>query len=69
MRAWLRDARKASKKTARDFAQELGLTENHYWLIEQGTRKKVLDLNLAVKIAEVTGMTIEEVVEHERGNS
>ena len=68
MREWLRDARKASHKTAREFAEELGLTESNYWNIETAVRKKVLDLKLAVKIAEVTGMTIEEVVEHERGN-
>ena len=68
MRQWLRDARKASKKTAREFAEELGITEGNYWQIETGVRKKVLDLNLAVAIAEATGMTIEEVVEHERSN-
>ena len=35
----IRDARKAAKKTQREFAESLGMSENYIWQIEKGQRE------------------------------
>jgi len=64
-RNWLRDERVRLKKTFLDMACELDISEGYYWLIEAGIRKPVLDLNLAKRISEVTGLTLEQIAEKE----
>lgn len=63
MRQWLRNLR--GLKTCKEFGQELGLSEQYYWLIENGYRQKRMDYRLLLKIALVSGKPLAEVMEAE----
>lgn len=64
MREWLWKLR--GTKTCREFGKELGISEQYYWLIEQGYRQQRMRVILIAKVAEVTGRPVEELVEAER---
>ena len=69
MRDWLKEARTQQGILQSDMAKALGVTVPYYSMIESGKRMTTLDLDKAVTIGKVLGMTIEEVVQNELGNS
>ena len=54
MRTWLRELRKEVGLRQKDIARELGMTEPFFCLIENGKRKRALDVDTLVKIAQIT---------------
>ena len=64
-RNWLLDERIKLKKTCLEMAGDLEISEGYYWMIEAGIRKPVLDLNLAKRISEVTGLSLDEISKKE----
>lgn len=64
-RNWLLDERIRLGKTCLEMAGDLEVSEGYYWMIEAGIRKPVLDLRLAKRISEVTGLTLDEISERE----
>lgn len=62
MRKWLRDARKNRKLTLKEVGTKLGITESYYCAIENGERQKRMELGLASKLAEILGMSVEDIV-------
>ena len=50
---------------AADMAKQLGLSESYYSQIENGKRQKNMDIALVSVISKVTGIPLQEIVEHE----
>lgn len=51
--------------TCKEFGKRLGISEQYYWLIEQGYRQKRMGVDLLTKIAKVTKKPIKKLVEAE----
>ncbi len=60
-RQWLKDLRESNGLTVTEAARRLDLSQPYYSLIEAGERQKSLDLTLAVKIADMYGISIYQV--------
>ncbi len=60
----LREKRKARKFTQKYIAECLGITQQAYWLIENGQRR--ITLERAKKLAEIFGCTIDELFYSEK---
>lgn len=65
MRKWMLEARKNAKLTIREASSKLGISEGYYSLIESGERQKKLDITLAVKLADVFGVSLDFIVQQE----
>lgn len=57
----LKDLRKQAKKTAKEVADEIGVTENAIYNYESGTRS--IDIVTALRLANIYDVTIEEFIE------
>lgn len=68
MRAWLKDARLQQRLTQRQMADAIGVTESYYCMIEGGDRQKKMDVSLAIKIGNVLGLSLQEIVAAEGVN-
>ncbi len=66
MRRWLQKARKKAGMTMAEVAEKISISESYYSMIEAGERQKQMDITLAVKLADVLGLSIESVVAMER---
>ena len=65
MRDWLKDARVQKNLTMKQAADNLGISESYYSMIENGDRQKTLDLSMAQKLCDLFGMTIQQIVDCE----
>lgn len=65
MRKWLKAEREQAGFTMKDMAAKLLISESYYSMIESGERQRVLDLGVAVKLAEIFGITIEQITKNE----
>ena len=63
MRDWLRELR--GSMTCKEFGKMLGISEQYYWLIEQGYRQKRMGVDLLTKIAKATKKPIKKLLEAE----
>lgn len=68
MREWLKDARLQQRLTQKQMADAIGVTESYYCMIEGGDRQKKMDVTLAIKIGNVLGLSLEEIVKAEGVN-
>lgn len=68
MREWLKDARLQQRLTQKQMADAIGVTESYYCMIEGGDRQKKMDVSLAIKIGNVLGMSLDEIVNAEGVN-
>lgn len=67
MRDWLKDARSEKQLTMKQAADQLGISESYYFLIERGERKQNLDLALVKKLGDVFGFSVQQIAEMEGG--
>ena len=65
MRIWLRQLREGRGLAKYEAAEKLGLSQNHYGNIENGVRQADMNMSLMIKLSEVFGLTIEEIVKLE----
>lgn len=65
MRTWLKEARANRNIPQSEMAEALGISVPYYSLIENGKRMQTLDLKTASTLAEMLGMTLEEVATRE----
>lgn len=65
MREWLKVARESRGLTMKTMAENLGISESYYSLIESGERQKRLDFSLVMKLATVLGMSLQTVADNE----
>lgn len=63
MRDWLRELR--GSKTNKEFGASIGLSEQYYWMVENGYRQKRMSVDLISRIAKVTGKSVKKLVEAE----
>lgn len=67
MRNYLKDLRAKKSLTQLDVAKKLNITESYYSLIENGERQQKMTIDLAQKLADVFGVSLEYIFEKERG--
>ena len=65
-RAYLKELRDRMELTQSEVAKKLNITESYYCQIENGERKKKLDVELAVKVSEIFGVDVSWVIEQEK---
>lgn len=61
MRHWLKKIRAERGLSQAEVARALNLTQNYYSMIESGQRMQELPLDIAQKIANLFGITLEQV--------
>lgn len=66
MREYLKKLRCERGFTQQDMADYIGIKPNHYCMIEQGNRRKRLDLLTAVKIAEKLNVSVKHIADKEK---
>lgn len=66
MRKYLKDARTNLGYTQSDVANHLGISQNYYCDIENGSRQKELKASVAVELSTFLKIPIKELLEHER---
>lgn len=69
MRTWMSSARKRCGLTMKETADQLGISESYYSMIERGERQRNLDVTLAVKLSEAFGVSLEYIVEQENDSA
>jgi len=65
VRDWLKEERTKQRLTQKQVADAIGVTESFYSLIEADKRQKKMDIDLAVRLANVLGMEVNEIVRRE----
>ena len=65
MRKWLKNKRLLLRKTQRNVALELGVTQQYYNLIEKGLRQKSLRTDMVCKLSNALNIPIEEIIKNE----
>lgn len=65
MRCWLRELRERNGLSQKDLAEQLLIKPNYYSMIENGERQKNLSMELAQRIANVFGVSLDYVSEQE----
>ncbi len=65
MRSWLKRLRQDNSKTQLEIAKKLDISESYYNLIENGERQKQLSMELAQRIADVFGISLDYISEQE----
>jgi transcriptional regulator with XRE-family HTH domain len=65
MRSYLRELRDKSGFTQLDTSRKLDISESYYSLIENGERKKSLDLSLAIKISKLFNVSVDYIIAEE----
>ena len=65
MRKWLKDLRTEHGYTMAQMGEKLDISEGYYSYIENGERKKKMDLTLAAKLANIFCLPIQQIVEFE----
>ena len=66
MRQYLRELREELGCTQLEISKKLNISESYYSLIENGERQKKLDMTMAKKLADIFGVTLEFIYDHER---
>ena len=65
MREWLKTLRIRKRFTQNYIADKIGVSLSYYNQIENGVRKKSLDLDLIQKIATVFNVSVKYIIEQE----
>ena len=65
MRQYLRNLRERFGFTQLEVSKKLNVSESYYSLIETGERQKKISKEMAQKLADVFGVSLEYICEHE----
>lgn len=66
-RKWLRELRKSKGFTQQRMAKMLGMSRQYYFLIEHGGRKAKLDIELAMELSRILGISLKKIYDNEKG--
>lgn len=69
MRKWLKKCRESKKMSQAELSNALGITQTYYSKIESGSRLHSLSLSMMNKLADVFGISIEQIAEYENKKS
>jgi len=67
MRDWLKDLRQKDQMTMAQMAEKMEVSESYYAYIESGERQKKMDILVISKLAEIFGLSIQEIADMETG--
>ena len=67
MRSYLRELREKKELSQQQLADKLGISQNYYCMIETGERQKRLDIDMARRLADALGTTLEYICQQEQG--
>ena len=67
MREYLKSMREKLGLSQAEIACELRISQNYYSMIETGERQKKLSMDMAQKLAQVFGVSLEYICEQENG--
>lgn len=62
MRLWLRSKREELGYTQQQIADKLGITQQYYSLIENGSRRADMGIPLLNKLSEIFNITTDEII-------
>ena len=65
MRIWLKKLRELHGLSQKEISKRLSIKPNYYSMIENGERQKQLSMELAQKIADVFGVSLDYISEQE----
>ena len=65
MRFWLKAEREKIGLSQSKLGQKLGMSQNYYSQIELGQRQETLNLTTAAALAEIFGLSLEQVLKFE----
>lgn len=65
MRDYLKKLRECSNLTQEEAAEKLCLSRAYYSRVENGERKKSLDLSLAIKISKLFNVSVDYIIAEE----
>ena len=68
MRDWLKDLRVQHGMTMKDLAKKLDISESYYCCIENGNRKKKMDLVMVSELASIFHVPVSRIAEYEKAN-
>ena len=66
MREYLKKLRESNGYTMQYVADRIGISKQYYQRIEVGDRQQNMDITLAVKLSEIFGVTIENIIKNEK---
>lgn len=66
MRNWLKQIRKKNKLNQSEVGELLGISQYSYSLIESGLRQNDLKFSTAIKIADLFGISLDEIKIYEQ---
>lgn len=65
MRYYLVNLRKAKNFTQKQLSEKLDISESYYNQIENGERKKRMDITLISRLSKVLGISVSKLIEYE----
>ncbi len=65
MRTWLKKLREQHGLSQKEISERLSIKPNYYSMIENGERQKRLSMELAQRIADVFGISLDYISEQE----
>ena len=65
MREWLKNLRLERNMTQQQVAAKMGVSDSYYSFIESGERQKKMDIVVIAKLAEIFGLSIQEIADLE----
>lgn len=66
MREYLKKLRESNGYTMQYVADRIGISKQYYQKIEVGDRQQNMNITLAVKLSEIFGVTIENIIKNEK---
>ena len=66
MREYLKKLREERGYTMQFVADKLGISKQYYQRIEVGDRQQNMDITLAVKLSEIFGLSIQNIIDYEK---
>lgn len=66
MREYLKKLRESNGYTMQYVADRIGISKQYYQRIEVGDRQQNMNITLAVKLSEIFGVTIENIIKNEK---
>jgi len=65
MREYLKELREDKGETQQSVAEKIGVTRQYYQLIENGERQSKMTIDMAQKLANIFGVSIEVILKNE----
>ena len=66
MRTYLKKLRESKNLTQEEVAQQIGISQNYYCMIENGERQKKMDFPLILKLSKILEVSLEFIAQKEK---